>query len=350
MTKLRIQLAVALCVVVAVVVAGQLRTRVAPPPLAESAAKQEAYWQDRITKEGGERAYAELGEAVAPLLPSKQHEQAHMFGGALYEVEGVKGMGACDANYSYGCYHEFLGRAIAEMGLESVASLNQACIDTVKKSPLSCQHGIGHGIAAFEGYTHQALVQSLKQCKSLPYNDPIGGCYGGVFMEYNFQTMLLSEGRVRPLGSNAYEPCDTVDPDFRNACYYWQPQWWSQASRRLTGPEGFATMGARCAEVGPYIRSCYEGLGNIAGSEADFDPATTKAFCEAVSRDPQYQLYCKSVAANSLSLGGAGKVADGITVCDGLAADDLRYCQAYARNELNQAQPDFKAETQHAIR
>lgn len=296
----------------------------------------ELHWEERIRAVGPATAYVEFGDAVKEEPPTMQHEGAHAFGGALYEVEGTKGLSICDSNFNFGCYHEFLGRAIATLGLASVGSLNQGCVDALQAQSLSCQHGIGHGILAYLGYDQRALLQGLEQCRDLPHNDPIGGCYGGLFMEYNLQTMLSTEGRIRPLGANPLEPCDSLDKDYRQACYYWQPQWWSHATNPpMTGSQGFAHMGAWCETVGPNVRDCFEGLGNIASPESNFTPSLAKTLCEATSQNTIHQLYCKSIAANSLTLGGGGMKGDGLAVCAGLMGEQKTYCEAYARNESN---------------
>jgi len=302
--------------------------------------EQSSFWTERIQNVGGKAAYAELGKSVHDLSPQEQHTAAHVFGAALYNVEGTKGLAVCDSNFNFGCYHEFLGRAIAALGLSSVESLNQACVDALGSGSLSCQHGIGHGILAYLGYSDKDLLKGLAQCKSLPYNDPIGGCYGGLFMEYNLQTMLNTEGRLRPMNSDVQEPCDTLSTEFRTACYYWQPQWWNQSLKN--GKESmqaslaaFSKMGEWCIQAGENTRDCFEGIGNITPPEANFEAANAKTLCEAVSKDKRYQLYCKSVAANSLSLGGAGKKADGVAVCSGLSGADMTYCTNYANNTFN---------------
>lgn len=316
--------------------------RPAPAPLSASGAVQTAYWAKRIAAVGGVGAYKEFADAVATLPPSKQHEDAHAFGGALFTVLGVSGLSVCDAQFSYGCYHQFLGSAIASMGLQVVTELNQGCVNALKGSALSCQHGIGHGIEAYLGYDYAALTKSLAMCKDLPYNDPIGGCYGGVFMEYNMRTMLGDDAQIRPVAhDDQLYPCDTLSSPYRIACVFWSPQWWIQLQHTAKGKDfiDMAAVGKLCDTSGgdELIRACYEGLGTVVPPNADFDPAKTAQLCDDATSDPARALYCKSYAANALSGGGAGKVADGTKVCDGLSGAYRDYCMAYARNEANLA-------------
>ena len=305
--------------------------------------EQESYWKNRIAVVDGTGAYEEFAMATAALSPGDQHQDAHAFGAALFEVEGQKGLSVCDNRYSFGCFHEFLGRAIATLGLDALPSLNQACRDALPTTSLSCQHGIGHGVLSYFGYSDGDLEKALDVCRGLPYNDPIGGCYGGVFMEYNVQTMLGTNGKIRDPKSDLQFPCDTVDSSYKEACIFWQPQWWHQLLKQEGSVERdiFAHMGLLCDEqkTSDLVRVCYQGVGNVVAPPADFDPKVSATFCETVSHDPSNQLYCKSFAANSLTVGGAGKTSDGLGVCEGLSGRAYEYCAAYARNEANIAAP-----------
>lgn len=309
-------------------------------PLTGDLNSRETFWAGVIKKEGPAQAYKDFGTAVAQLSPEKQHENAHVFGGALYTVEGLSGLTTCDSNYSYGCFHEFLGRAIASLGLSVVNELNQDCVNKLGSNALSCQHGIGHGIEAALGYDFSALQKSLALCKDLPYNDPIGGCYGGVFMEDNMQTMLGDQGKARELTSTGVQyPCDVLDDPYENACYFWQSQWWSQELRSsgMTDVDAIYTkIGSYCAAApSEYRRSCFEGIGNNLVGDANFDGDRARKLCIDASKDPTYQLYCRSLAADSLFVGGAGKKGDALALCDGLTGNAYSFCSLYASNTAN---------------
>lgn len=313
-----------------------------------SIAARKEFWKHTIQALGGTKAYAQFSRAVANLPPSKQHENAHVFGGALFDIAGTSGLAVCDSQFSFGCYHEFLGEAIATLGLASVDSLNQGCVDALGTQSLSCQHGIGHGIAAYLGYDKQSLDKALSLCEKLPYNDPIGGCYGGVFMEYNMQTMLGEEARTRPMraGDPQY-PCDVLPDAYAPACWFWSPQWWIDLQHQSQGRTylDVAAVGRLCDTAGrpSLVRDCYQGLGTIVPAETDFNPVETARLCEEASSNTNHQLYCKSYAANSISVGGAGRVGDGRSVCKGLSGAVLEYCNNYADNKANLAQqlPDI---------
>jgi len=335
---IRIGILLAACVVVGSIFFLQ-KTRVPEPVLEGPLAVREAFWKERVSVLGSRTAYDEFASAVDPLSPAVRHNNAHAFGKALFAVEGVDGLSTCDDRFSYGCFHEFLGQAISALGLGVVIDLNNGCFKTLTVSPLSCQHGIGHGILAFVGYNNTELLGALEACRSLPGSDPIGGCYGGVFMEYNLQTMLAEEGRLRPIQDDVQAPCDSLEREYGPACYFWQPQWWHQLL--LTqGVEGvdsrYARMGEWCG-VTPqeYRRACFEGIGNNLAPDADFNGVRARGICEMVSENSLYQLYCKSYVANSLAVGGAGATGDALAVCEGLVGDVYTYCAAYAHNEAN---------------
>lgn len=299
------------------------------------------YWQERVQARGVKEAYADFARYVEDMPPERQHEHAHTFGRALYSAAGEKALSTCDSRFSFGCFHEFLGAAIADLGIASVARLNDGCFESLKESPLSCQHGIGHGVAAYFGYDEAALRSSLEVCRTLARSDPIGGCYGGVFMEYNLQTMLGEEGRTRPFAEQRGEqfPCNALDQAFKPACYFWQPQWWGQVVRmggETDMTRMYGKMGEWCSRAPFEVRRpCFEGMGNNVPPDADFVGAATRKLCEAASENARDQLYCKSYAANSLFLGGAGKKGDALAVCEGLEKVEYEYCAAYARNSAN---------------
>ncbi|TSC62229.1 MAG: Uncharacterized protein Athens041674_534 [Parcubacteria group bacterium Athens0416_74] len=298
-------------------------------------------WTEKIRALGGKAAYAALAEEIKDMTPEDQHTSAHAFGAALFAVEDNAGLSVCDARFSYGCFHEFMGNSIASHGLSVVSELNEGCIESLVESPLSCQHGIGHGIFAYLGYDDESLFRSLRECAALPYNDPIGGCYGGVFMEYNMQTMLGRQGQLRAVdsGDDLYKPCVSIESRYRASCAFWQPQWWHIAILHAESTEkSFAQLGAYCREMTDtkaLRRECFQGIGNITNPATDFDAARSRELCDATSSDRLERLYCRAYAANSLSRGGAGKIGDGEALCDGLPQKERDFCLAYARNEAN---------------
>lgn len=294
-------------------------------------------WEKEIKKVGAQDAYADFSKSVALLSRDQQHMRAHAFGAALYRSVGITGLPTCDDKFSYGCFHEFLGEAIADLGIESVPLLNQECFRALSVSPLSCQHGIGHGVLAAYGYDYESLKQSLAVCSNLPGSDFIGGCPAGVFMEYNVRTMLGAQAEPREYTGSPYAPCDSFTGNSQMACIYWQPQWWTQTVTRAMGrEEAYADMGGYCRKFGVTVelrRACFEGLGNIVTQQSAYDPVRARALCEKASAEPLQSLWCRSIGANHFGVEVGAKEA--AAMCNDLTSEPFTYCMAYAKNEAN---------------
>lgn len=270
-------------------------------PLSNMAQAEVSHWQQDIARVGAVRAYADFADAVVSQNPDEQHLQAHLFGRALYQEIGLQGLPVCDQQFSYGCFHEITGEAIAERGLGVVSQLDDACGS--QGNSLTCQHGIGHGILSTLGYDTGALTAALGMCGTLHQVDPIGGCYGGVFMEYDMRTMLSGGNQFRMPGNDMLSPCGIVPDAYKKACYFWRPQWWNRAlmSKGTSERTLTAAMGKLCAQVVPanLALACFSGIGNITASDSGFHPDEAAALCELTSDDAQQQLACASVAANA---------------------------------------------------
>ncbi len=233
----------------------------------------------QIQKEGGVRAYAAFVETYRPQGFEIQHNAAHLFGEALYDVEHLGGLAICDQTFNFGCYHGFMSRAIAREGLPVIHKLDGVCkSDTL--APMACQHGIGHGILEFLGHTK--LLEALDACKLTNQEDPIAGCTSGVFMEYNVPLVTREDGSIgvesRSL-ADAHKPfdvCPSMPAQFKQSCYHELPQWWTQV---LTTDMG--DMGRLCATVEEeqLKNACLMGVSNIIPSQAAYDAQTIISMC-----------------------------------------------------------------------
>lgn len=299
--------------------------------------KEEAMWVTYIRTLGGEHAYALFAKRVAHLTEPEKHLAGHAFGAALYRTLGVEGLSVCDEKYAYACFHEFMGYAISELGIDSVIYLNETCIEVLGSRSLACQHAMGHGIQTFFGYEYENLMEALETCKELPYNDPISGCFGGAFMEYNMRTMLGREGVVLPVTRDPGELCRTVRPEFQRGCFYWAPHWWHVVLFESTAnEETFRALGVICDETAPndeLLEVCYRGIGLITPQAALHEPEKTHALCLASSERSSRALACLSNAANIISLALGVETAE--RVCAGLETSMHAYCLSYAGNTAN---------------
>lgn len=259
-------------------------------------------WFKRIQDLGGTQAYREFKTATEKKEVNKQHRDAHLFGEALYQVEGSKGISVCDTSFSYGCYHSFLGSAINTEGLEIASSLSKNCFDHLGKDGLACQHGIGHGILSSIGYDFESLVKSLDSCDNLEIKDPIGGCLGGVFMEYNFQTMLLDDGKTRQFqDNNPYFPCFSINKKFASGCIYQQAQWWLSSVTEPDFNQRIEKIDSLCLQLpsGKYQVQCYKGLGVNILAYLNYDTAEAKKICASL-KEREAEIICRSGVSISL--------------------------------------------------
>ena len=304
-----------------------------------------------IRSVGGERAYNRLADAVANLSADDQHEYGHLFGDALYKVEGLKGITVCDTRFSYGCFHQILSDAMITYGPSAVTMLDQKCKAVLQDAYLSCQHGLGHGIMVSiglnkEGYDEAHLKEALADCTKLPDDHPLGGCDGGVYMEYNLRTVAnveLDQNNIRPMDKgDSYSPCDHLELNQQSTCYFWMPQWWAlagalryAANQNLSDDQLYQSTGSLCQQVPKESsRTCYEGIGYAAISTAKLNPQRTLSLCSQASSDALSRLYCRSFAASMLK-SVTRNSSTALAMCKGLTGNAETFCKAYANEQGN---------------
>ena len=245
-------------------------------------------WSTRIDAVGPKKAYSEFKADYQGIDPNTAHTYIHIFGMLLYIKFGIKGVSYCDATFAYGCYHSLVARAIEEQGTQIVPLLNQLCSKNLEKLNVAitgCQHGIGHGVLGYYGYTFDSLEQALTVCYKLPEKFETNACEAGTYMEYDFRTMLLSQASQRPFNpSDPYDPCNRLAPYLQSDCYFWNDQWLISS---LSGqdinenldspmvsidlgnkiPAIFQRLGRVCNKI-PNMRnqlSCFTGAGYFVG-------------------------------------------------------------------------------------
>lgn len=270
---------------------------------------------------GPERAYAAFKTRYTGAGFSQKHNAAHLFGSLLYDERGLGGIGTCDADFNYGCYHGFMTEAIAQAGFAVIPQLTAACQKT--GVAVSCEHGIGHGIVEY--LNHKDLPRALAACAQTKPKDPIAGCFTGAFMEYNEPILFSNDGtarsEARPMADpkNPYDVCTSLDAAYAPACYFSLPQWW----RQVYGPD-YGKMGALCQRAPAFNDDCYAGVGNIVAPSADFDAAQTIAWCDAMP-SAAGRSRCLVDAAGAFSP-VPEKAADARTVCAAALPADRPSC------------------------
>lgn len=252
------------------------------------------FFSNEIDRNDAQEAYQNFKKQAASANRNTQHRLAHIFGEVLFNKLGIGGLPVCDDAFSYGCYHSLVGQAIHKKGLGVIPMLGQKCMELEDRASTGCQHGMGHGILTNLGYRFEDLKTALDYCDNLTERYPTLGCIGGVFMEYNFQTMLDEQKKIRFFdNNNTYYPCVKVLEKYRPSCYFWQAEWWSEV---LPGnlEERYTTIGLLCGSLQDQQerKECYLGAGNIAGQHVNWNREEAAKLCGMIA-DLEGQRFCK---------------------------------------------------------
>ena len=302
--------------------------------LAVDLQKEKDYWHAQIVSTGGEGAYREMVKKGNNMTASQSHVLAHSFGEALFQAEGMEGFSTCGTHFIYGCYHQFIGSAIAALGIPVVEKFRAVCVSKSLPSVFPCMHGLGHGILGYLGYSPDNLKKALVLCQTPGLSDSRNGCIDGVFMEYNIHELTTYvSGKIVPREfsiESTYSPCFDVDKKYRSQCVYELPNWWVAA---IAGPGDikgrFAQAGIYCAGLNDeaLIQTCSEGIGHIAPPLADLNPDVAAALCAAAAA-PDYRASCLSSAVFRFKLEGF-KGYSGLCERFGFFGDDLAHCRRF---------------------
>ncbi len=297
------------------------------------------YWRSRIQKIGSESAYDEHVRLVTEGDIQRSHTLAHIFGSALYQEIGMDSVSVCDEAFAFGCLHEVFERVVDEFGIEG---LRQSVVECTKDESRwhPCHHALGHGLVAFFGYDEAAVRDALEICHDGFDEDPINGCVGGVFMEFNLYTTEGPTIDPRSVDEHGwYYPCTAIDGKFHKACYFWLPQWWREILR-AEGMESvaiFERMGEMCETVPDkaFTRECFERVGQHATYESDYDPPLAKKLCDAATSEPTYNFLCRSYSAFSFRYTDTRFQDEALAMCVEFEGDAREFCEKFARKEVN---------------
>jgi hypothetical protein len=288
-----------------------------------------------LREEGGFKAYEVLAQELATEDMAVQHIGAHMFGNALYDLDGMNAIAVCDDRFLYGCFHSVLMAAIGDKGLDAIGELQKVCDTVLPDLRGQCEHGIGHGIVGTLGFGTEEIEKALNLCDSeLPHSPPIDGCKGGVLME-NIQR-LMHDGTIHPRAFEAgekWEPCDALDAKYSDACAFWQPLWWVSSIIPIPADvELFAAqMGSWCTEAPGGISAeqyCVSGIGNIIYVLIGTSTERTAAVCAATTDNSKNLYGCHETAARRYLYSLPQDIA--LRACDGLHPDTKAQCRSNA--------------------
>lgn len=227
-----------------------------------------------LRQHGPVAAYQQVKAAVSNYDLGVQHDVAHIFGESLVVETDISGLSICDHSMANGCYHGFLLALISQEGLAIVPELGQRCL--AEESPLSCQHGIGHGLAEYFG--PDRFSETTAVCNQLPWDRPLLGCVGGAVMEHHFPSSLgqgQTVWQVLPFDeANPFQPCSQLTGLAFTGCVFHMPRWWKSV---ISYPE----IDALCAGLPdePSSEWCYRGVGFTATRHMVFSPEEVRARC-----------------------------------------------------------------------
>lgn len=294
-------------------------------------ADEKKYWSERIAAGGGKEAYEDFAESVEALAPRRQHVAAHVFGESLYEnVPLVEAVRVCDNRFTMGCFHSLFGTAAVHMGTAAfIEELQTACTNRgARGMERLCLHGVGHGILGSLGYDLDSLKRALVLCEKIPDAGNITtGCWGGVFMEYNVQTLISLDAPERHLEEeNEYTPCNDLPGAYQPSCMFWQPTWWHVTlSRTQDNLDVFRKMGEMCgAHTDSMLaEACVKGVGFRATWTEGYDATRIAQLCSQM-KTFDHRGICWRSAAQDLRPSDAHKARS--SVCDGLSEKDRAEC------------------------
>ncbi|MBI3577176.1 hypothetical protein HY086_04020 [Candidatus Gottesmanbacteria bacterium] len=232
----------------------------------------------RIKKHGAPVAYKELVAQISKEPSSKKHTPMHVFGEVLYSVVGISGIGICDASFGFGCFHGLFGKAVAGGGVGIIDALDKACIATFGPQGLGCPHGIGHGLGEYFGPTK--LLEQLATCATLSWKGTYHGCQSGVFMEYDYPTVVGEDSATTSTRqykeADSFSPCFSVPKKFQQACFFELPAWWWD-----TLSHDVKKMGTLCDQIQEIglRESCFLGIGAGFVPRIDYVLPATIATC-----------------------------------------------------------------------
>ncbi|GEM_PF-1151689 len=280
--------------------------------------------REMIGTRNGEAAYEWFKSTYGAF--SQQHLLGHIFGEELYDTYGISGLPTCDSEFIFACYHGFLGKALSKEGLGAVEKLGKEC-DQKKQDRLGCDHGIGHGVMSYLG--DGKLVQALESCAKLSWKGLVGGCRGGVFMEYNFKNSHIPENgglSIRALDEkNPFAPCDSLPERFRYACYYEQPDWWSHVYR-----EDFIKVAKLCDSLKneEFKDFCFIGTGRIIAQAKKYEVKDTIHVCKDMP-GVRAEVLCRSGGFLSIIDYTHDRV-HSLSMCEGLDVVQKSLCMSKA--------------------
>lgn len=296
-----------------------------------------AYWEKRIERVGGQRAYAELADSLTKhrgeSVEDMSYRAAHIFAVALYAVEGPDAVGVCDERFGRGCLHEFMGQAVLDKGISYAQDMLEICALRWPAQNYYCAQALGHGfLLSFAD--EKSLVQALRACDALNPSELVTSCYIGVFYEYDLQVnKYVGAVQLRELNSKtALNPCTSLAGGKAKLCYYTRALWWySSLNDNPRSAEEIAQTMLGFCRTAPRDRNAYicrTGVARYVPQIVGFDVPRSIALCAYAF--PKEISMCRHYSA-SLLLVESGKE-EALEMCEGLTGSALTNCRGVIEN------------------
>ena len=262
------------------------------------------------------------------------HREAHTAGRIGYELLGAAvfrdGTSDCHSGYYHGAMEVFL----KEKGTGDLSKNIKKLCNVFKTNfgIFECLHGVGHGVAAYEGYN---IPLALKTCGKLKTVFEKRSCYGGVFME----NIVASQGNgakqdhvTHWVNMNPQFPCSGIDTDrdIQEECYKMQTTRMFDLLHR-----DFSLVSRECTKAPySYRATCFQSLGRDAAGHTLRDPEKIIAICNKVPFG--YFDICISGAFNVIvDFWGEGLGNQAENMCRQLSSDSSKkYCYGLLGSRL----------------
>ncbi len=219
---------------------------------------------ERTAKAEGSREAYRIIKLRWSRQPLEAHDLAHLAGRLAYSELGRDGLGVCDAEFAFGCFHGLLEEMIRQEGVSAIGSLRQYCGALAPAGrAVSCLHGIGHGVMAWHGN----IGEALKACQRLAEREQ-AYCRDGAFMEF-YTGMMSGSSRAKRNDAMDAAFCERFPADEQPECVR------NHTLASLSaGNRELPTIIAGCSKLDPGIKPfCVRSIGLWAGQQTR--PGTT---------------------------------------------------------------------------
>ncbi|MBV9159709.1 MAG: hypothetical protein JO019_03900 [Candidatus Kaiserbacteria bacterium] len=267
-----------------------------------------------LSRESASAVMNYITASTSPAIVRTQcHEVAHVLGEELYLKTPTleQALGACTTACSYGCIHGVVGAAVVkELGAatlddEDIPHEDPKVIAEIGKKYCATGSALCHAIGHILYEKYSDYPDALKVCTEIGgTNQHRDGCYQGVFMESaGEKDSLLNKTPLAqiPGGDFAY-PCDTIAPQYRNACFRYLPSF--QRILYLassTPPQARLVQSKQICETfgGKDSNTCIEFIGyyhltTFAGA------APSNTFCDAFTDAAEHRACMTGIVLNHM--------------------------------------------------